>query len=433
MNRQLLSKFCLYNQSFRKFSYKPIKRPSLSQLKDPQDKSSNGHCLKVPTLHECLVAKIKAVGPLPVAEYMKEALTNPNGGYYMNKDVFGQKGDFVTSPEIGQIFGELVAVWLYSEWQKIGSPKPFQIIELGPGRGTLIQDVIRSLSQFGLSECFSVHLVEVSPHLSQLQARRLCCQYRNNEPNADERHYCRGETLSGIPILWYKKVEDVPNHFSIVLAHEFFDALPIHKFQKTDGKWREILVDYDAKAEKYQLVVARTETPMLKLFLANLDSKEQREHIEYSVLGHQILEHLNLRLEEHGGFGLVMDYGHNGDKGDTFRGFKEHQLHDPLIEPGTADLTADVDFKQVKQMVEKDDRLITFGPVEQRVFLKKLGGDVRLDRLLKSAVPNVRSQIQSGYDMLTDPKEMGSRFKFFSIFPSVLTDHLRKYPAYGFD
>lgn len=214
---------------------------------------------------------------------------------------------------------QLVAVWLYTEWQKIGSPKPFQIIELGPGRGTLIQDVIRALSQFGLSDCISLHLVEVSPHMNQLQARRLCCQYRSNEPTSDEPHYCRGETLSGIPVLWYNRIEDVPNHFSIVLAHEFFDALPIHKFQKTDEKWREILVDFDIKAEKYQLVVARKETPMLKLFLANLDSNERREHIEYSVQGHQILEHLSVRLEEHGGFGLVMDYGHDGSSGDTFR------------------------------------------------------------------------------------------------------------------
>lgn len=208
---------------------------------------------------------------------------------------------------------------MFTEWQKIGSPKPFQLIELGPGRGTLIQDVIRSLSQFGLSDCISLHLVEVSPHLSQLQARRLCCQFRNNEPTIDEPHYCRGETLSGIPILWYDKIEDVPNHFSIVLAHEFFDALPVHKFQKTDGKWREIMVDFDFETKQFRMAVARNETPMLKLFLAQLDPNEQRDQMEYSVQSHQILEHLSVRLEEHGGFGLVMDYGHDGNVGDTFR------------------------------------------------------------------------------------------------------------------
>lgn len=212
---------------------------------------------------------------------------------------------------------------MYTEWQKIGSPKPFQIIELGPGRGTLSQDVIRALSQFGLSDLsnfLSLHLVEVSSHLSQLQARRLCCQYRNNSPTADEPHYCRGETLSGIPVLWYNKIEDVPKHFSIVLANEFFDALPIHKFQKTeDGKWREILVDFDVDSATYKLVVAKKETAMLKLFLANLEPTEQRTHMEYSVQGHQVLEQLSVRLEEHGGFGLVMDYGHNGSVGDTFR------------------------------------------------------------------------------------------------------------------
>lgn len=104
-----------------------------------------------------------------------------------------------------------------------------------------------------------------------------------------------------------------------------------------------------------------------------------------------------------------------------------------MIEPGTADLTADVDFKQMRQFVEKDDKLLTFGPVEQRDFLTKLGGDVRIDRLVQSAIPELRSQIQSGFEMLTDPQQMGSRFKFFSMFPSVLRDHLRKYPAAGFD
>lgn len=115
------------------------------------------------------------------------------------------------------------------------------------------------------------------------------------------------------------------------------------------------------------------------------------------------------------------------------QGFKDHKLHDPLIEPGIADLTADVDFKQMKQFAEKDDKLITFGPVEQRDMIKKLGGDVRIDRLLQSASPDMRTHIQTGYEMLTDPKQMGSRFKFFSMFPSVLKDHLRKYPAIGFD
>lgn len=115
------------------------------------------------------------------------------------------------------------------------------------------------------------------------------------------------------------------------------------------------------------------------------------------------------------------------------QGFKNHELHDPLLEPGTADLTADVDFKQMKQFAEKNNKLITFGPVEQRDIIKKLGGDTRIDNLVQSAIPDVRPQIQSGYEMLTDPKQMGSRFKFFSMFPSVLNDHLRKYPAVGFE
>ncbi|KAJ6625046.1 Protein arginine methyltransferase NDUFAF7 like, mitochondrial [Pseudolycoriella hygida] len=429
MSKQFLSSIFSFNQSFRRFSYKQVKRPSLNQLKDPNEKAANDKRPK-PTLNEYLRAKISSIGPLTVAEYMKASLTYCDGGYYMNKDVFGRKGDFITSPEITQIFGELVAIWLLHEWQKVGSPSPLQIVELGPGRGTMMHDVIRVLSRFGLKDLLSVHLVEVSPHLSELQAKRLC---QSSEPTKDERYYHMGETSSNIPVLWYKRIEDLPNGFSIVLAHEFFDALPIHKFQKTDGKWREILVDYNVDAKKYEFVVARKETPMLKLFLSHLDLDDEREHLEYSAEGHQILEHLSLRLEQFGGFSLVIDYGHDGTMTDTFRAFKNHEQRDPLMEPGSADLTANVDFKQMRKYVGKNDRMITFGPIKQLDFMKKLGGDVRIERLKESATPDLISQLQSGYDKLIDPNDMGSIYKVFSMFPSVLRKHLSKFPPTGFD
>lgn len=203
---------------------------------------------------------------------------------------------------------------------KIGSPKPLQLIELGPGRGTMSQDVIRILSKFGINSDLSIHLVEISPYLSDLQSQRLCFKTEDTRLDQECKHYRQGETISGIPVYWYQKIEDVPNEFSVILAHEFFDALPIHKFQKIDNKWCELLVDTDPdNNDCFKLVASRKETAMLRLFLNTLSKEESRDHIEYSIETQQIIEQIAIRLESFGGFALIMDYGHFSEKEDTFR------------------------------------------------------------------------------------------------------------------
>lgn len=315
-----------------------------------------------------------------------------------------------------------------------------QLIELGPGRGTLTQDVLRVLSKFGLTSTdFSVHLVEISPHQSEMQSRRLC--FQTNRTPADAKvggHYRDGETVSGIPVRWYERIQDVPNGaFSILLAHEFFDALPIHKFQKVgdDGdqrRWAELVIELDESGDHFRMVTGRTESPWLALFEQTIEPNDAREHIERSFETLQMIEHISLRLEQYGGFALLMDYGHMGDKTDTFRAFKQHKLHDPMCDPGTADLTADVDFAVIKRFAERDDRLCTFGPVLQRDFLQRMGGDARLQQLIDGSAhdPDAVASLRSGYDMLT--KTMGERFKFFAMFPAVLRDHLTRFPVGGF-
>lgn len=207
---------------------------------------------------------------------------------------------------------------------KMGSPKPLQLVELGPGRGTLTQDVIRVLSKFGLSKDMSIHMVEISPHLSDLQSQRICFNSEVVRPrdgdSAPPPHYRKGETVSGIPVYWYERIHDVPDGFSIVLAHEFFDALPVHKFQRIDDKWHEILIELNPERENsLRLVSARKDTPMLQLFLQTMVASDQRQHVERSFEALQIIEHMAVRLEEHGGFALIMDYGHFGVNEDTFR------------------------------------------------------------------------------------------------------------------
>ncbi|XP_069881492.1 protein arginine methyltransferase NDUFAF7, mitochondrial isoform X2 [Dipodomys merriami] len=323
---------------------------------------------RVTPMFRHLMYKIKSTGPITVAEYMKEVLTNPDKGYYVHHDMLGEKGDFITSPEISQIFGELVGIWFISEWISSGKSSAFQLVELGPGRGTLTGDILRVFSQLGsvLKTCdISVHLVEVSQKLSEFQALTLTDKKIPLERDAESLVYMKGVTKSGIPVSWYRDLKDVPKGYSFYLANEFFDVLPIHKFQKTPHGWREVLIDIDPQvSDKLRFVLAPGATPA-EAFI---------------------------------------------------QGFCSHKLHDVLIAPGTADLTADVDFSYLRRMTQ--GKAASLGPIQQQTFLKNMGIDVRLKVLLdKADEPSVRQQLLHGYNMLMNPKKMGERFNFFALLP----------------
>ncbi|XP_039493761.1 protein arginine methyltransferase NDUFAF7 homolog, mitochondrial [Drosophila santomea] len=427
--------------SRRWYSYKSVRRPNLGATSVPKvepPKEQPEESSKVESGHGSLAkqlrAKILATGPIPVAEYMREVLTNPQAGYYMNRDVFGREGDFITSPEISQIFGELVGIWLVSEWRKMGSPSPFQLVELGPGRGTLARDVLKVLTKFKQDAEFSMHMVEVSPFLSKAQAQRFCYSHQTLPEEAQLPHYQEGTTASGTKAFWHRRLEDVPQGFSLVLAHEFFDALPVHKLQLVDGKWQEVLIDVassdGAQDAGFRYVLSRSQTPVSSLYRPM--PGETRSCLEHSLETERQVGLLAERIERDGGIALIMDYGHFGEKTDTFRAFKQHKLHDPLLEPGSADLTADVDFKLVRHIAETRGHIHCCGPVEQGLFLQRMQGEARLEQLLAHALPENQEIIRSGYEMLTDPAQMGSRFKFLAMFPGVLAPHLDKYPIAGF-
>ncbi|XP_072491964.1 protein arginine methyltransferase NDUFAF7, mitochondrial isoform X1 [Notamacropus eugenii] len=363
-----------------------------------------------------LIYKIKATGPITVAEYMKEVLTNPAKGYYVYQDVIGERGDFITSPEISQIFGELLGIWCISEWLATGKSSTFQLVELGPGRGTLTGDILRVFNQLGsvLKNCdISVHLVEVSQKLSEIQALTLTDETVALERDAESPVYMKGITKSGIPISWYRSLQDVPRGYSFYLAHEFFDALPVHKFQKTPQGWREVFIDIDPQdSDKLRFVLAPSSTPAETF----IQPKETRDHVEVCPDASVIIQVLSERIEENGGAALIADYGHDGTKMDTFRGFCGHKLHDVLIAPGTADLTADVDFSYLRRMTQ--GKVASLGPIQQQNFLKNMGIDVRLKVLLdNSSDTATRQQLIHGYDMLMNPKKMGERFNFFALLP----------------
>ncbi|XP_070578086.1 protein arginine methyltransferase NDUFAF7, mitochondrial-like isoform X2 [Ptychodera flava] len=355
---------------------------------------------------------------------MKTVLTNPISGYYMKTDVFGAKGDFITSPEISQIFGELLGVWIVHEWMLLGSPQKLQVVELGPGRGTLAEDILRVFAKLmQIKDVVSLHLVEVSPKMSEMQELKLTgvitgsadsgkdCERLQDGPAG----YKTARAKNGTPVTWYRKLEDVPRGVpTCFIAHEFFDALPVHKIQKTEKGWHEVLVDVcnENATSPFQFVLSPTDTAVSRLFV---QQDEMRSHVEVCPEGAVVAQNMAERISQDGGCALIVDYGHDGTKGDTFRGFRNHKLHDVLTEPGTADLTADVDFAFLRRMVA--DRAVCHGPISQRVFLKNMGIDYRLQALIQNANESQRKDLISGYRMLTDSDQMGNRFKFFAVLP----------------
>uniref|UniRef100_A0A674MDN7 Protein arginine methyltransferase NDUFAF7 n=1 Tax=Takifugu rubripes TaxID=31033 RepID=A0A674MDN7_TAKRU len=375
-----------------------------------------------------LTSKIQATGPITVAEYMREVLTNPLMGYYVRNDMLGPDGDFITSPEISQIFGELIGVWIISEWIGAGRPKQLQLVELGPGKGSLAADILRVFTQLHSvigDASVSLHLVEVSPVLSRIQAQELTRTCSHEVDNTDTPVYCSGETATGLPVSWYRRLEDVPAGFSIFLAHEFFDALPVHKFERTQKGWREVLVDiHPEKPEQLRFVLAPSPTLASS---ALVQADERRSHVEVCAEGGVLVQQLARRVAEHGGAALIADYGHDGTKTDTLRGFKGHRQHHVLADPGSADLTADVDFRYLRRMA--GGGVACMGPLAQRAFLKNMGIDARMQVLLRNCTDaSTRKQLINSYALLTDPAQMGERFNFFCLLhhgrlvqPQVLT------------
>uniref|UniRef100_A0A182WLX9 Protein arginine methyltransferase NDUFAF7 n=1 Tax=Anopheles minimus TaxID=112268 RepID=A0A182WLX9_9DIPT len=421
--------------------YKAVNRRAVTELKnlrrDPP-KEPFGAGGERRTLAQALHARIRATGPITVATYMREVLLNPAAGYYSTKEnVFGTAGDFITAPEIGQIFGELVAIWCINELQKFNYDGHIQLIELGPGKGTLMHDVLRVFQRFGLSkEQLSGHLVEMSPNLQRIQAERLCNgSVHRTAPDHTEPYVQEGTTGTGINLRWYTDIVEVPKGFSIILANEFFDALPVHVFCKepkeTGAPWKEVLVDINANETEpsFRFIQSNKATPYSVVFGKRFESKEHllkdRNRIEVSFETEQIAQTVAKRIDGHGGFGLIIDYGHEGDKMDTLRSFKSHKLHDPLQDPGSADLTVDVDFGFLKHFLEQDEKAITLGPVSQGSFLEAMEGSARLKSLLSStADENYRKILTQGYEELTNPTKMGERFKLLSVFPSSLRQFL---------
>ncbi|KAL3833223.1 hypothetical protein ACJIZ3_007959 [Penstemon smallii] len=262
-------------------------------------------------------------GPISVAEYMEEVLTNPKAGFYINRDVFGAEGDFITSPEVSQMFGEMVGVWAMCLWEQMGRPDRVNLVELGPGRGTLLADLLRGSSKFKkFTDSLQIHMVECSPALQKIQYENLRC---TTEYNADENTQKRCiSTLAGTPVSWHAMLEQVPTGLpTIIIGHEFYDALPVHQFQKASRGWCEKMIDVNENSS-FRFFLSPQPTPatlylMKRCKWSGLEEISKVDHIEVCPKAMDLTQEIANRIGTDGGGALIIDYGLNGIISDSLQ------------------------------------------------------------------------------------------------------------------
>ena len=342
---------------------------------------------------------IAVAGPMSIAEYMRLCLTHPQYGYYVTRDPLGAHGDFVTAPEISQMFGELIGVWMVAVWQQMGSPENVRVVELGPGRGTLMNDALRAAKVVGdFHAALVVHLVEISPKLQQAQEQLL-------------------EGL-GVPILWHSALAEVPSGPVIIIANEFIDALPVHQAVKRADGWHERVVEI-APSGELAIGIARDPLPHFEATLPR-GLRQAPEGSVYEWRSDAVALEIGRRVRTDGA-ALIIDYGHAWyGLGETFQAVAGHSFTDPLRAPGEADLTAHVDFAALAQSAQIIGGRI-HGPISQRDLLRGLGIDKRA-AALKTRAPERAAEIDQALARLTatGPRGMGELFKALAIADSKL-------------
>ncbi|MBL3610523.1 class I SAM-dependent methyltransferase [Rhodovulum sulfidophilum] len=345
-------------------------------------------------LARLLARRIAATGPISIAEFMADCLMHPEHGYYSTRDPFGQSGDFTTAPEISQMFGELLGLWIAQVWLDQGAPAPFTLAELGPGRGTLMADLWRATRGVpGFHAAARLHLVETSPTLRARQRAAL--------PDAD--------------IAWLDSVEALPDAPLFLIANEFFDALPIRQFQRDDTGWCERLVGLDGARLSLGLSAP---LPLAALEHRLADTKPG-DIVETCAVAEAITAGLSARISTHGGAALIVDYGGWHSLGDTLQALRAHRPEPVLDHPGEADLTAHVDFEALARAATG---LRVSGPVPQGTFLERLGIATRTEVLARNLAGDALAGHLAAYRRLTHPEEMGTLFKTLALTPPRAPD-----------
>jgi NADH dehydrogenase [ubiquinone] 1 alpha subcomplex assembly factor 7 len=341
-------------------------------------------------LGQAIARRIAAAGPITVADYMAECLLHPTLGYYSTRDPLGVAGDFTTAPEISQMFGELLGLCLAQTWMDQGAPARALLAELGPGRGTLMADILRAARAVpSFRATVEVHLVEASPVLRTRQA----------------------EALAGVGATWHDRVDALPEGPLFLVANEFFDALPIRQFLRDGGGWCERVIGLD---EKGGLSFGLTTPAPVAALAHRLADTRDGDLVEFCPAAAPIAGEVGRRIAAHGGAALIVDYGGARSLGDTFQAVRGHAFADPLAEPGLADLTAHVDFGALAAAAAP---AIATELVPQGVLLERLGIGARAAALAARLDGEARARHLAAWHRLTDPAEMGTVFKTIAFHP----------------
>ena len=332
-----------------------------------------------------IAARIAAEGPMPVSEYMALCLLDPEHGYYTTREPFGAGGDFVTAPEVSQMFGELCGTWLVAAWQALGSPPDASVVEIGPGRGTLAADMVRALRILAPVLAERLHLVEASQRLRERQRERLAAAH------AAATHHDDVDTLPGGPLL--------------IVANELFDALPTRQFVASNGRWIERCVVLSGDGLAFGLGAGALDEPCNEPDGTIREAAPARE---------ALMSRIADRIKAEGGALLALDYGHSGGTGDTLQAVARHGFVDPLAGPGEADLTSHVDFAALRAVALARGAHVA-GPITQGDFLLGMGLLERAGTLGAGLGDAEQEAIADDVERLAGPDAMGTLFKAIAV------------------
>lgn len=341
-------------------------------------------------------------GPITVADYMALALNHPQYGYYQHAEPFGRQGDFITAPEICQCFGELIGLWAIQYWRDCGRPAPFNLVEVGPGRGTLMADILRTARlDAAFSDSVQVHLVEASRRLRPLQADRLT-------------HLSRD-------ITWHEDMSDLPGGFTLIVANEFFDALPVRQFMRQADGWHERRITWDDSTGKLAFCLTPPPVGLEAMLPLKRPAAMTGSIAEICPAGLADIQIISRHIAQHGGALLAIDYGYIAQQfptdqpwGETLQAVRQHGVWPVLDTPGAADLTAHVDFTMLAQ-AGTETGLRASPVVPQGLFLESLGIRQRLEQLLRKASEAQARQLTSGVNRLVAADAMGVLFKVLGL------------------
>ncbi|MBV8889975.1 MAG: SAM-dependent methyltransferase [Alphaproteobacteria bacterium] len=340
-----------------------------------------------------IVRRIQAHGPLSVAGFMAMALHDREAGYYTKRGPIGAAGDFVTAPEISQIFGELIGIWCADWWQRAGSPDPVVLAELGPGRGVLMVDALRAAGTVRpFRRSLRPFLVEASPVLRAEQQKNL----------------------ADAGAVWVNRIEDLPDGPMLLIANEFLDALPIRQLIRVGRHWAERVVTVDP--EGGLVFAAGPESPALRSLVAPaLRESPPGTVVEFRPAAAALAAAVAERVCRAPGAALFIDYGFcTSRSGSTLSAVRRHRPVGILDRPGGADLSAHVDFAALAAAARGAGAAV-FGPIPQGSLLRALGAEIRLAALCASAAPSQREALASGLHRLLDPQQMGTLFNAIAV------------------